>query len=223
VLARVLWNATWMVLIIAGNYAFFSFCLQVFDAWHAHVKRGWLQNGSPFVANVELFMTFCRRILAWRVYRYAANHVGREATDQVPAAQLPESGRGRTSSLQPVRYDQSPLRAPADPDTRDGREKSSSHYQRLESICELELLSASQCRPCLRRASFLGSLHDAARYALGRRRLISIDSRQTPLLFDICRRVVYRLSTGQTDRRTDGRTDTAPLRRRSPLETGSVS
>ena len=203
-LARVLWNATWVVLIIAGNYAFFSFCLQVFDAWHAHVKRGWLQNGSPFVANVELFMTFCRRLLAWRVYRYAANHVRREATDQVPAAQLPESGRGRTSSLQPVRYDQSPLRAPADPDTRDGREKSSSHYQRLESICELELLTASQCRQvcveprssdhCMTLSAMRSGGGGWYRSIVGKRRCCSI---YAAVSFTAYRR----------DRQTDGRTD----------------
>jgi len=57
---------------------------------------------------------------------------------------------------------------------------------------------------------FLGSLHDAANSALGRRRQISIDSWRAPLLrVDRHRSVVvpltaYWLSTGQTDRRTDG-------------------
>jgi len=56
---------------------------------------------------------------------------------------------------------------------------------------------------------FLGSLHDAANSALGRRRQISIDS--LPL-------------TGyRRDRQTEGRTDTVPLHRRSPLELDSVN
>jgi len=57
---------------------------------------------------------------------------------------------------------------------------------------------------------FLGSLHDAAHSALGRRRQISIDSWRAPLLrVDRHQSVVvpltaYWLSTGQTDRETDG-------------------
>jgi len=71
------------------------------------------------------------------VFRYAADNVGWKATDQVPAAELPESGRGRATCFQPIGYDQSQLRPAADPDTWDGREKSSSYDQRLEPIRKL--------------------------------------------------------------------------------------
>jgi len=58
----------------------------------------------------------------------------------------------------------------------------------------------------LRRSSFLGSQHYAARAALGRRRHILMDGLQAPLLLiDIYRPVAYRLppidgTDGQTDR-----------------------
>jgi len=68
--------------------------------------------------------------------RHAENHVGREATHQVPAEELSESGRGRASGVQPVGHDQGPVRTAADPDPRDGREEPSAHHQRLEQIRE---------------------------------------------------------------------------------------
>ena len=144
--------------------------------------------------------------------RFTAGHIWSVQTTTTPVSKLQTRRRHTlscTSIHHPTKRRRQP-RQPAPSAIKCSPFATPGHLPLDTDICPGPNHNRSLTLTSLRWPWFLGSLHDAAHSALGRRRQISIDSWRAPLLrVDRHQSVVvpltaYWLSTGQTDRQTDG-------------------